>query len=239
MRRLSLLTLVFALLFTVFFLLLILFRVPFLLYPLMSYQDAIDLLTPLVLIPLYWILFRSAASESHRAEELAFLVLASVWVLGHGMHLAANSIDNLTEALARKQVVDITKTDIYALTYFYDERLSHYVWHLGILGLAALLIYHEWRWPAGITTVWWSTVLAGLVHGVTFSLVVLEGQTVPLGFPFALLIVLVTVVRGRQRLGRQPLLAFFFVAFLVASLLLTGWGLYWGGFPQPLDVLGG
>lgn len=33
-------------------LLIIFLRVPFGLYPLMSYQDAIDLLTPLVLIPI-------------------------------------------------------------------------------------------------------------------------------------------------------------------------------------------
>ena len=54
MKRLSLLTLRFAVLSVVFFLLLIFFRIPFTLYPLMSYQDALDVLTPLVLIPLYW-----------------------------------------------------------------------------------------------------------------------------------------------------------------------------------------
>ena len=61
MKRLSLLTLVFAILSVVFFLLLIFLRTPFGLYPLMSYQDALDLLTPLILIPIYWLLFRFAA----------------------------------------------------------------------------------------------------------------------------------------------------------------------------------
>jgi hypothetical protein len=45
-RRLSLWTLVFAILSLIFFLLLIFLRIPFPLNPLMSYQDAIDLLTP-------------------------------------------------------------------------------------------------------------------------------------------------------------------------------------------------
>ncbi len=179
MLRLSLLTLVFAVLSVVFFLLLIFLRTPFTLYPLMSYQDALDILTPLVLIPVYWLLFKSAASDgSNPAEEIAFTLLAAIWVMGHGMHLAANSVNNLTEALAKEQVLDITGTDIYRLTYFYDERLSHYLWHLGVLGLAALLIYREWRRPTGIATTWWAATLAGLIYGITYFCIFLEGQTV-------------------------------------------------------------
>jgi hypothetical protein len=233
MRRLSYVTLVFALLSAVFFLLLIFFRTPFPLYPLMSYQDALDLLTPLVLIPLYWLLFRLASTdESTRGEEVAFMVLAALWVLGHGMHLAANSIDNLIEGLARTQQVDVTGTGIYTLTYFLDEHLSHYTWHAGVLGLAALLIYREYRRPAGIATIWWATILGGLVYGFTYFCIVLEGQTVPLGLPFALAITLLGLVWGRHKLAQRPLLAFFLVACLVAVLLFAGWGLYWGGFPQ-------
>ena len=33
-------------------------------------------------------------------------------------------------------MIDVTKTDIYRLTYFYDEHLGHYLWHIGVLGLA-------------------------------------------------------------------------------------------------------
>jgi hypothetical protein len=49
----SLLTLIFAFLSVVFFLLLIFFRTPFTLQSLVRDQDALDLLTPLVLIPIY------------------------------------------------------------------------------------------------------------------------------------------------------------------------------------------
>jgi hypothetical protein len=237
MKRLSLLPLVFAIMFAFFFLLLIFFRIPFPLYPLMSYQDILDLLTPLVLIPLYWLLFKSAArGESPRAEEIAFMVLAALWVLGQGMHLSSNSINNLIEALAKKGVIDITGTDIYRLAYLLDEHLSHYIWHTGIMGLAALLIYREWQRPAGTRPLWWATALGGLIYGFTFFCLVLEGQTVPLGLPFAVIITLLTLIWGRQKLGQQPLLAFFFFAFLLATLLFTGWGFYWGGFPQFTDV---
>jgi len=237
MRQLSLLTLVFSILFAVFFLLLIFFRIPFPLYPLMSYQDVFDLLTPLVLIPVYWLLFKYAAKdESHQAEEIAFMVLAAVWVLGHGMHLAANSINNLAEGFAKKQVLDFTGTDIYTLTYFLDEHLSHYLWHAGILGLAALLIYREWGRPAEIKTTWWATIIAGFIYGFTSFCIFLEGQTVPLGLPFTIIIILLTLIWGRKKLAQQPVLGFFFVACLVAAGLFAGWGLYWGGFPQFSEV---
>lgn len=237
MKRLSLLTIVFAVLSLVFFLLLIFFRMPFPLYTLISYQDALDLLTPLVLIPVYWLLFRSAAAdETNRTEEVAFMTLAAVWILGQGMHLAANSINNLAGTLAANQVIDITTTDLFKLTYFLDEHLSHYLWHLGVLGLAALMIYREWRRPAGITTTWWATALGGFFYGFTYFCIFLEGQTAMLGFPFAIIITLLALIWGRQRMGKQPILAFFFVACLLATLLFAGWGLYWGGFPEFTEV---
>ena len=31
--------------------------------------------------------------------------------------------------------------------YFYDEILSHYIWHLRLIRLSALLIYRQWQNP--------------------------------------------------------------------------------------------
>ena len=142
MKRISLLTLIFAIFSLVFFLLLIFLRIPFPLYPLMSFQDAIDLLTPLVLIPIYWLMYKSVRQNGIGLDgEIFFMVVAALWVAGQGMHLSANSINNLIGNLAKNQIVDVTITDIYHLTYFYDEYLSHYLWHIGVVGLAVLLIF--------------------------------------------------------------------------------------------------
>jgi hypothetical protein len=168
-------------------------------------------------------------------EDLAFLVLTVFWVEGHGMHLAANSISNLVEILRRNLVIDVMDTDIFRLTYFYDEYLSHYVFHIGVLGLAALLIYRESRHPAGLVTAWWATIPAGVVYGFTLFTITNEGKTVPIGLPFACLVTLFGVW-GRKKLGRQPLLAFFCIACALALLLYIGWGLYWGGFPEFSEV---
>ncbi len=238
MKRISLLTLVFAVLSLFFFILLILLRIPFPAYPLLNIQDVFDLLTPLILIPIYWLLFREASSEAaSRAEELAFSGLSALWVLGQGMHLAANSIDNLIESLARSQVIDVTGTAVYTLTYFLDEDLSHLLWHLGVVGLAAVLIYREWRRPAGISTVWGAAIPAGLIYGFTSFCFFDEGNTVSIGLPFSALVVAITLVWGLKKLAQRPVLAFFFTAYAFTFLLLAGWGLAWGGFPPLLDAL--
>lgn len=237
MKRIPLLTLAFSILSVTFFLLLIFFRSPFPIYPLMSYQDALDILTPLVLFPVYGALFRAASKErANLREESAFLVLAGFWAAGQGMHLSANSLNNLIEGLARNGTVDILETSIYQLSYFYDEHLSHYLWHIGVIGLAALLVVREWRSPAGTATRWWVVAVSGLFYGFTCFCIFLEGQTVVLGLPFTLIISLVILIRGRRKLHQQPLLAFFFISFAVAAVLLSGWGLYFGGFPQFSDV---
>ncbi len=237
MKRLPLLTLVFAILSAVFFLLLIFFRIPFGLYPLMSYQDALDILTPLVLIPIYWLMFKNASDEGpSKAAEIAFMVLAALWVLGQGMHLSANSVNNLSEGLAKKGVVDILKTDIYTLTYFYDEHLSHVLWHLGAVGLAAVLIYRAWRAPAATAATWWVAIVGGIIYGFTSFCFFNEGQTVAIGLPFSAIITLVFLILGRKKLAQSPILAFFFVSYLVTLILLGGWGIYWGHWPQFSEV---
>src|SRR5512138_642936 len=79
-RRLSLVALIFAGLSVVFILLLVFVRIPFPFYRFMSWQDTLDLLTPLVLIPVYWLMYKMSARETtSRASELAFMVFAAIW----------------------------------------------------------------------------------------------------------------------------------------------------------------
>jgi hypothetical protein len=231
MARLSRLTLIFAVLFAAFILGPPFLGSPFAPYPLMQLQDVIDLFTPLVLIPVYWLLFQiDRARPPAQSEIIAFLILAAMWVEGHGMHLAANSIGHLSRGLAG--------TDAAALIHFYDEVLSHYMWHAAVTGLSVLLIYRQWKNPfAGGRSGRGAEVGAGVLHGLNYGLMVLEGATTPLGVPAAALITGFALARGRAKLREQPLLAFFFVAYLVATLLFVAWRLYWGSFIEPFDAL--
>ena len=63
MKRLSFLILVFAILFAVFFIGPSLLSQRFSPYPLMKIGDVFEILTPLVLIPLYWLLYRQSEEK--------------------------------------------------------------------------------------------------------------------------------------------------------------------------------
>ena len=226
-----------ALLSLVFIILLVFLRIAFPFYPLLSYQDAFDLLTPLLLIPVYGILFRySARGAPGLGEEVLFLALAGLWVVGQGIHLAANSVSNLMVATADRGLITLDGNEIFRLVYFYDELLGHTLWHLGLFGLAALLLAREWRRPAGLPTGWPPTIVAGFIYGLILFIITVEGQTVWLGLPFALLVSVFGLLRGRSKLAERPLLAFFLVSCLLALLCYAGWGLYWRGFPGFVDV---
>ncbi len=140
MKRLSLFILIFSITFTLFLFGPPLLNKQFSIYPLMKIGDVFDIFTPLILIPLYWLLFRLAEDKSPSLKEnLIFLFIAAFWVVGHGMHLSANSIGHLLEGTEG--------SDVYNLAYFYDEILSHYLWHFGIVGLSALVIFRQWKIP--------------------------------------------------------------------------------------------
>ncbi len=226
MQRLARLTLIFAILFAVFIITPAFLNGQFTPYPLMKSGDVLDLLTPLILIPVYWLLFQIHPRRSPSQKEmLVFLVFAVLWIQGQGMHLVANSIGHLTPPYSG--------SEIEQLTYFYDEILSHYIWHFGLVGNSALLIYRQWQNPffkqrSGLRF----EITAGIIHGFNYFIDIVESATTILGVPFAAGVVLFVLIWGRQHLRQQPILAFFFVSYSLACLFFLGWGLYWGGLPE-------
>jgi hypothetical protein len=230
MQRLSRLTLLFAVAFAVFLIGPALLSAQFNPYPLLKTGDVFDLLTPLVLIPLYWYLFRSSANEqpSHQ-ETVVFLILTALWIEGQGMHLAANSIGHLLDAAS--------ETDASVLTGFYDEVLSHYLWHSGVVSLSVLLMWRGWHHPLNdVNTSLWAGQLAGLIYGLTFFIIVVEAGTAPLGVTYALLTTVFGMTRGRRHLNNQPLLTFFTIGAVVSSVLFAAWAIRWGGLPEFSEV---
>ena len=230
MRRLSLVILGFSIAFTVFVM-----GPPFLgytfnPYPLMNIADIFDLFTPLVLIPLYWMLFRiNRNTDVSLKENLVFMVFTGFWVLGKGMQLTANSIGHLTTNMAG--------SDVYNLTYFYDEVLGHYLWHFGVIGLSALLIYRQWKNPfVEGNSLNLQNMLAGIIYGFTFFAMIVEGQTTLMGVPFAVLTVICCFILWRNKINRQPVLTLFLVGYSVAVILFAVWGIWQHGLPEFSEV---
>lgn len=228
--RVARLTLVFSILFAAFIVSPALLGGPFGPYPLMKVGDVVDLFTPLVLIPLYWLLFKLGGDRpARKSETILFVVLAAFWVEGQGMHLSANSIGH--------QLSHAKGSDVYGLTRFYDEHLSHYLWHIGLVGLSALLLYRQWRYPfAGERSGLRLETFPGMLYGFIYFITVVEAGTASLGVPFAVLVTVFGLIWGRNKTRQQPILGFFFVAYLAATVLFLGWAVYWGGLPEFSEV---
>lgn len=194
-------------------------------YPLMDLADVLDLFTPLVILPLYWLLFNfNGVKPASVKANLIFMVFAAFWVLGQSMHLSANSIGHLTESMPG--------TPVYSLTYFYDETLGHYLWHFGMIGLSGLLIYRQRNdTVTNIKEMPWINIIGGAVYGFVFFAMIVEGSTVPLGLPFAVLAVFFILFLSRRGKIQQPLYLFFLAGYSAVLVLLAIWGIWHHGFP--------
>jgi hypothetical protein len=184
-------------------------------------QEAADLLTPLVVIPLAWLVFDLAGGFGRRGLA-AFLVIAALWVEGQGIHLAANAVG---DAFPPGGAAAFYQTVPGDLDLWLDETLSHWMWHAAWIALSILVLAAATRAdvpPIGRTSA--TAALAGLVHGATFFLVSVEGVTTLLGIPASILILTVSLLAGRRGLARHPVVTFLLVTTVVTLLGYVGWG---------------
>ena len=173
------------------------------------WADWVDLLTPYaVVLPLGAAL---AVSRPPAREWLLLLVAALAYTEGHGIHLAANSVSN-------REPSDVA--------HLWDEVVGHWVWYSGVVLLAVVVVRGLGR--AGVPGGPLPYALAALA-GTTFATNCLEGGTVPLGlavgaagFAWAL--------RAGGAPGRLLLLA-----AVAGVAVILGYGLAYGGFPQPSE----
>lgn len=215
-------------------------------FPQLEAGDVFDLLTPLVLVPLWGTLFLAAAPGRPRMRTtLIFLALAALWTLGQGIHLVGNSMSHLTSAYP--------DTDVHKLAYFFDEKLGHVLWHTGMFSLTTLILAREaihlepvgpeaaaaadaerasWPWFKRIRGV---ESLAAAIYGFTLFIIVVEGQTGWFGVPFAIAVVLFAWNehrRGRDRGVDRQMLRFFGLGHAVALILFAIWFALWRGLPE-------
>jgi hypothetical protein len=196
-----------------------------------EWGDVLDIATPFLVFALAWALIRASVGGLSGGLGFAFLLLAVAWTQGQGMHLASNSIGH--------QVPENASGDLPDVIHFYDEQLSHYIWYLGVGFLPLFLLVVLWRGQkvseAGNTG---PVVVAGVIYGVSLGLSSLEAAVVPLTFSLfvATLAFAVFLHRSMPAVRRVELFTFCLTAVAVAIVVLTGWGIYHGGWPELSDV---
>jgi hypothetical protein len=194
--------------------------------------DLIDIATPMILIFLYALAGRALGTDTtsprRRAGPRMLLILGGfALVLGHGMHVAANSIH---DAIDRTQI-----PDPYGLINWWDERVSHFTIDSSKIALCIGLTALEGRPQRAGRSRGESMpalgflALGALAYGfITFAAGV-EGQTVALLLPFCVLYAVWSLTRGRPF---PPVRRFYTLGAIVSIALFAVWGVWHHGFPE-------
>lgn len=198
-------------------------------------QEAADLLTPLIAMPLLVLAIELTGGATTRSRVILVSFIA-LWVAGQGIHLTANAIgDVFSEGPERDAFY---ATAVGRLDHFLDEDLSHWMWHVAWVGLLGALLLAGVRGAgeAGRTsrgTMAIATV-AGILHGFTWFVVSDEGETWPLAIP-ATIVVLVLAFLMRHRGGAGRVVTTFLIVGAVVTLALYAiWIAYAGWYPQSI-----
>jgi hypothetical protein len=148
------------------------------------------------------------------ASALVVAVVAAVlYVDGHGIHLAANSIGH--EELTG---------DAKDVTHFWDEEWGHAEWHLGWFLLVLGFCLAERSRPVRVERR--LGALSALVLGWTLFTSTVEGGTWWLELAATAVLVPWAVV------ARRPLLSACAGAFALCAGLIGIWAVWHGGVPQ-------
>jgi hypothetical protein len=179
--------------------------------------DWIDLATPFAVVGAAALVLAGLGAWG---AGLGLAVAAAIaYVDGHGLHLAANSIR-----------AEEPSGEVERVAYFWDERFSHWEWHLGLVGLVfAFCLAEPWARRPLRASALQSGLVAGLV-GFTLFTSTVEGHTWWLLPPAALVLFVWALARPRAVLGACA------GALVVACILLAGWAAWHRGVPEFSDL---
>ena len=177
-------------------------------------EAAVDVLTPFAVTAATVAMLLALGAP--RGPVLAAVFAGVLYVHGHGVHLAANSIHN--------------EGAQGAVVYFWDERFSHIEAVLGWFGLVGAFCFAERVTPRSLSTSPPLLALTALLLGWTFFTSTVEGQTWWLELPAAVLFGIAALR------GPRPLLRCAAAAFGVGAALIAAWASWHGGVPEFSDL---
>jgi hypothetical protein len=182
-------------------------------------DDVVDLITPFAVIGSAAVLLISLRAAG--PSLVLGLAAAILYVDGHGIHLAANSIAGQQPAGSAG-----------ALVYFWDERFSHVELLAGWVGLVAAFVLAELLRPGGRREPVSKGLpaLTAVLLGWTFFTSTVEGQT------WWLLLAVAPLFIAWALLLRRPIVVTAAASYALAAALIAAWALLNGGVPQFSEV---
>ena len=202
------------------------------------YGDLLDLLlTPWIGVGVFALLyvFIPKASESSTGHKNLYRVLfwtfSVLYVEGHGMHLAANSIGNNLAAN--------TDARLALSIFLFDEPIGHLLWLAGAIGLALVAVAYQTSYASRDQLTRrqiWLILISGMLYGVSFALTIIEGQSALWAGPIvigALIVMGIRFLRGKTNWYKQPASTFFVSGFTTLLVTLGAWLLRFASFVEP------
>ena len=172
--------------------------------------------------------FIPKASESSTGHKNLYRVLfwtfSVLYVEGHGMHLAANSIGN--------NLVTNTDARLARSIFLFDEPI----------GLALIAVAYQSSYTSRDQLTRrqiWLILIGWMLYGVSFALTIIEGQSALWAGPIvivALFVLGVRWLRGKTNWYKQPASTFFVTGFSVVLVTLGVWLLRFGSFVEPSTI---
>jgi len=179
----------------------------------------------------------SALSGTRRRILEIFIAMSFILLFeGHGMHFAANSINNLAEG-------SIVSSNVRDLIYFYDEILSHKILFAGIFNLlvAGNILQYVHRIVEDVSKKEvFFLVFSGFWLGVGLAFSAIEGQA-PIESLIASSLIILSVyvikVKYFSSLKKMPFLVFTLASSLAIIFVSLSYAAVLGGFIQPSEYL--
>ncbi|HEY3181652.1 MAG TPA: hypothetical protein VGJ77_02365 [Gaiellaceae bacterium] len=175
--------------------------------------DWIDLVTPFAVLGAAALVLRAVAARG--LPVVAAAAAAILYVDGHGIHLAANSIKH-----------EHPRGDVLSVANFWDEDWGHFEWHLGLFILVAALCLAARGAPVSLT----AGIATAVLLGFTFFTITVEGGTWWLE-----LAATAAFVPWALR-ARRPVLSSCAGAYALGAMLIGIWAVWQGGVPEFSDI---
>ena len=169
--------------------------------------DWVDLLTPYAILGCAaMVLLRAWAT---RGQWVLLGVGGITFTLGHGLHLAANSISNVAD-----QVVAGA-----SIVHLWDEVVSHWIWYTGLFLVMAAV---AWALRDQELAVGAPDMVVAVLVAVTLVNTYIEGAT-----PWLVLIFLAAGLIAGLMWRPATVSRLLLVVGGAGLVLLIGWGVYW------------